>query len=199
MEARTPRVAILISGRGSNMEAILRNVRAGTLACEVALVVSSRPEAGGLERARALGFPTAALDARGLSREEFDRRLRALLEPLRLDWLVLAGYLRLLTPEIVRRYRDRIVNIHPADTRLHQGLHGYRWAFERGLASTWVTVHLVDEGIDTGRILAQAEVDLAGARTVEEVERRGLAVEHRLYSEVLGQLFQEESTEGGAP
>lgn len=198
MEDRKQRVAILISGRGSNMEAILRSVRGGGLAgrCEVALVFSSRGDAPGLSVARAFGVRTLCVEPRGRSREEYDAEVLRLLEPFAIDWLVLAGYRRILGPEVVRRYRGRIVNVHPADTREHQGLHGYRWAFERGLEKTRVTVHLVDEGLDTGPIVAQREVDLRGAQTLEEVERRGLAVEHALYSEALAGLFAERAKAG---
>ena len=104
---------------------------------------------------------------------------------MRADVVVLAGYMRMVTPRIVEAYRGRMLNIHPADTRLHQGLNGYGWAFEQKLPSTRITVHLVDEGLDTGAILAQREVDLRGADTLAEVERRGLAVEHELYPETL--------------
>ena len=191
MTARKQRIAILISGRGSNMEAILRSVREGVLrdCCEVALVVSSRAAAPGLARAKELGFETCAFEPAGLSREDYDERLLALLEPCKLDWLVLAGYMRILTPVVIRRYPERIVNIHPADTRVHQGLNAYRWAFESQLPLTTITVHLVDEGVDTGRIVAQRPVVLTGAQSLEEVEQRGLAVEHSLYCEALARLF----------
>jgi phosphoribosylglycinamide formyltransferase-1 len=185
------RIAILISGRGSNMAAILRNAQEGDLGrvCEVALVFANDPAAPGLATAREHGIPTACLASRGRERREFDGEVVALLEPYRLDYLVLAGYMRLLSPVVIDRYRNHIVNIHPADSRAYQGIHGYRWAFERGLERTLVTVHLVDEGIDTGPILAQAEVDLRGAGSLSEVERRGLAVEHHFYSAVLADLF----------
>jgi len=185
------RIAILISGRGSNMAAILRNVQEGDLGrvCEVALVFANDPQAPGLAIARERGVPTACLISRGRDRREFDRDLVVLLEPYHLDYLVLAGYMRLLSPAVIDRYRNRIVNIHPADSRAYQGIHGYQWAFEQGLPKTLVTVHLVDEGMDTGPILAQAEVDLRGAGSLAEVERRGLAVEHRFYSAVLADLF----------
>ena len=185
------RIAIFISGRGSNMEAIVRHARDDALArvCEVVLVFSNDPAAPGLEVARGYGVPVASVPSRGRDRREFDAEVVALLEPYRLDYLVLAGYMRLLSPVLIERYRHRIVNIHPADSRLYQGTHGYQWAFEQGLQKTLVTVHLVDEGMDTGPILAQAEVDLRDAGSLEEVERRGLAVEHRFYSAVLADLF----------
>ena len=182
-----PRVAILISGRGSNMVALAQAAQNGVLAgrCEIAAVVSSRPAAPGLDRARELGLAAFALDARQLDKDAYDAALLAVLENCRTDVVALAGYLRLLSPRVVARYRGRILNVHPADTVRHQGLHGYEWAFDQRLPATKITVHLVDEGLDTGRVLAQREVDLRGAETLAEVERRGLAVEHALYPEAL--------------
>lgn len=192
------RIAIFISGRGSNMEAILKQARDGMLAdcCEVALVFANTPEALGLRVAEQYGVATAFIESSGKRRRDFDRQVLDLLEPLRLDYLVLAGYMRILSPTVIERYRNRIINIHPADTRAYQGIHGYEWAFEQRLPTTKITVHLVDEGVDSGRILAQRDVDLHGAASLEEVQLRGLRVEHALYSETLrgvftGQLFEE--------
>ena len=182
-----PRMAILISGRGSNMVALAQAARSGVLAgrCGIAAVISSRPGAPGLEKARELGLETVALDARTLGKAAYDDALLAALEKCRADIIVLAGYMRILSPRVVAAYRGRILNIHPADTKLHQGLGGYDWAFAQKLPATKITVHLVDEGLDTGEILAQREVDLRGADTLAEVEHRGLAVEHQLYPEAL--------------
>ena len=186
-----PRVAILLSGRGSNMVALVEQVQDGILRdrCEVAAVLSNKPDAAGLAKASALGVPTIGLESRGKRRSAFDRELLDALEPLAPDWIVLAGYMRILTPQVIRRYPGHIVNIHPADTRRHQGLHGYEWAWEQRLDSTTVTVHVVDEGLDTGPILAQREVDLRGATSLADVERRGLAVEHVFYAQILHGLL----------
>lgn len=185
------RIAMFISGRGSNMEAILKQARDGMLAdcCEVALVFANTAEALGLRVAERYGVATAYIESRGKRRREFDRQALDLLEPLRLDYLVLAGYMRILSPIVIERYRNRIINIHPADTRVYQGIHGYEWAFEQRLPTTKITVHLVDEGVDSGRILAQRDVDLRGANSLEEVQQRGLRVEHALYSETLRDVF----------
>ena len=187
-----PRVAILISGRGTNMVALAQSARDGVLAgrCEIAAVISSRPSAPGLDKARKLGLETVALDARALGKEAYEEELLAALAKVRADVVVLAGYMRILSPRVIAAYRGRILNIHPADTKLHQGLHGYGWAFERKLPATTITVHLVDEGLDTGAILVQREVDLRGADTLAEVECRGLAVEHELYAETLRDFLQ---------
>lgn len=185
------RIAMFISGRGSNMEAILKQARDGMLAdcCEVALVFANTAEALGLRVAERYGVATAYIESRGKRRRDFDRQALDLLEPLRLDYLVLAGYMRILSPIVIERYRNRIINIHPADTRVYQGIHGYEWAFEQRLPTTKITVHLVDEGVDSGRILAQRDVDLRGANSLEEVQQRGLRVEHALYSETLRDVF----------
>lgn len=185
------RIAILISGRGSNMKAILDNVRDGTLedCCEVAVVAANKPDAPGLATARARGVETLCVESAGKTRPEFEKELLEALEPYRLDYLVLAGFMRVLSPLLVRRYANRIINIHPADTAHYRGAHGYRWAYENNLPSTLITVHYVDESVDTGPVIAQRQVDLTGATTLEEVERRGLSVEHVFYSEVLWRVF----------
>jgi len=181
----------MISGRGSNMEVILRQAKEGILrdCCEVALVFANRADAAGLETARAAGVPTASIESRGRKRRRFDREVLELLEGYRPDYLVLAGYMRILSDLFVEAYRGRIINIHTADTARFQGVGGYDWAFDNKLNETKISVHYVDEGVDTGPVIAQEVVDLTGADSLSEVERRGLAVEHRFYSEVLRQLF----------
>ncbi|MBM4353173.1 MAG: phosphoribosylglycinamide formyltransferase [Deltaproteobacteria bacterium] len=181
------RIVILISGRGSNMEAIVRNARDGVLSdcCTVELVLSSSPDAAGLEIARRYGIPTLCLDSKGQPPTAYSSSLADALEPYAPDYIVLAGFMKVLKAPLIDRYKERIINIHPADTALHRGLDGYGWAFESGLTSTKITVHFVDYGVDTGPVIAQAVVDLEGARDRQEVERRGLATEHWFYSEVL--------------
>ena len=185
------RLAILLSGRGSNMLALAEAVRAGALRelAEVAVVFSNDPAAPGLAAAAALGLPTASLASRGRKREEFDQEVVAVLRAYQPDYVVLAGYMRVLSPPFVRAFAGRIINIHPADTHQHQGLHAYEWAFANHLPETKITVHLVDEGLDTGPILAQRVVNLEGATTLAEVQRRGLTVEHALYAETLASLI----------
>ncbi len=180
------KLAVLLSGRGSNMAAILQHTRDGELAglAEVALVVSNCPDAKGLETAAAAGVPTAVVPTRR-PRAAFERELIAAIEPYSPDLIVLAGFMRLLSPVFVGHYRHRILNIHPADTRSHQGLDGYGWAFAQGLSETLITVHRVDEGLDTGPIVGQARVDLRGAASLAEVEQRGLRVEHQFYSAMI--------------
>ncbi len=186
------RLAILLSGRGSNMLALADAVRDGALKsiAEIALVFANDPAAPGLEAAAARGLPTAALPSKGRERAAFDQEVTELLQAYRPDFIVLAGYMRVLSPGFVRAFAGRIVNIHPADTHQHRGLHAYEWAFDNQLKETKITVHLVDEGLDTGPILAQRTVNLEGASTLAEVQRRGLVVEHELYAETLASLIQ---------
>ncbi|WP_345108735.1 phosphoribosylglycinamide formyltransferase [Hymenobacter algoricola] len=188
------RVAILLSGRGSNMVALVEAVQKGILQdlAAVAVVFSNKPAAPGLATAAALGCATASLASQGKKRAEFDAEVVELLNRYAPDYIVLAGYMRILSPTFIRAFAGRILNIHPADTHQHQGLHAYEWAFDNQLPETKITVHLVDEGLDTGPILAQQAVDLRGAATLAEVERRGLAVEHQLYAATLAELIEKE-------
>jgi phosphoribosylglycinamide formyltransferase-1 len=174
------RIAIFISGRGSNMEAILKNIEKDELGkyCDVALVFSNNPEAKGLQTAKKFGVHTACIPSKGKQREQFDQEVVDYLEPLKIDYIVLAGFMRILTPVIINKYSKRIINIHPADTKEFKGVGAYEWAFENKKPETKVTVHIVDEGVDTGKVIGKKIVDLRGAETLEEVERRGLAVEH---------------------
>jgi len=108
-----------------------------------------------------------------------------------IEYVILAGFMRILGPQVVQAFPRRIFNIHPADTRVHQGLHGYEWAVAQKLKSTKITVHLLDEGLDTGPILAQADVDLTDATTFEQVQARGLRAEHALYSRAIRDFLLE--------
>jgi phosphoribosylglycinamide formyltransferase-1 len=191
-EGRRARLAILLSGRGSNMLALVEATKTGVLKdlAEVVVVFSNKPDAFGLEVAAAVGCPVASLPSQGRKREAFDAEAAALLQQYQPDLVVLAGYMRILSPAFIQPFAGRILNIHPADTQRHQGLHAYEWAFENKLPETKITVHLVDEGLDTGPILAQQTVDLRGAETLAEVERRGLAVEHDLYARTLAELIK---------
>ncbi len=172
----------------------MKNAQSGILqdCCEVVLVFSNNPDARGLQIARDLGVHTAWMSHKGKQREEFDREIVELLKPYRLDYIVLAGYMRIITPVLIEPYRNRILNIHPADTAQYQGAHGYEWAFEQKLERTKITVHYIDEGVDTGNVLEQREVDLRGAETLDDIAQRGLNVEHAFYSQVLRKVCTEE-------
>ncbi|MBD3224251.1 MAG: phosphoribosylglycinamide formyltransferase [Caldithrix sp.] len=188
---RKKRIAILISGTGSNMAAIVKETQNGILkdVCRVELVLSNKYSAKGLQTAGELGVPTKVVPSKGKERENYDREVLQVLEPYQPDYIVLAGFMRILSPVFIRAYKNRIINIHPADTRQFQGVGGYEWAFENGLQETCITVHYVDEGVDTGPIIGQKKVDLRGAHSVDEVKARGLPIEHSFYSEVLKDVF----------
>ena len=176
------------------MLALVEAIKTGPLQglAEVVVVFSNKPDAPGLELAAAQGCPVASLPSQGRQRVAYDAEAAALLKQYQPDFVVLAGYMRILSPAFIQPFAGRILNIHPADTHQHQGLHAYEWAFDNQLTETKITVHLVDEGMDTGPILAQQVVDLHGADTLAEVERRGLAVEHKLYAEALASLIKQE-------
>jgi len=191
------RLAILASGRGSNAEALIRACQGGTVRAEAALVLADR-EAGVLKVAGQLGVPFQKIEAKEFAdRAAHERALAGVLQAERIDVLALAGYRRLLSPFLIgflydpRLAQSRILNIHPADTRAYQGLHGYAWALQQGLKQTAVTVHYVDEGMDTGRILAQESLPIHPGESLEQLEQRGLALEHRLYPQALQILVVE--------
>jgi len=177
------------------MEAIAEEVRNGVLRgiCEIVLVFSNRPSAPGLESANERGLRTACIPSKGKSREAFDREVLDLLKLYTPDYIVLAGYMRLLSSVLLRAYPRRIINIHPADSRFYQGVEGYAWAFRNSLPETRITVHYVDEGMDTGEIIEQRELDIRGMDSLKEVERAGLELEHRMYSRVLKKVFENDA------
>jgi phosphoribosylglycinamide formyltransferase-1 len=173
------------------MLAIARNVQQGILqdVCRIQTVFSNNTDAAGLTVAAELGIATHCIASKGKKRSTYNTMLLEWLQEQNPDYIVLAGYMRVLPAEITRAFPHRIINIHPADTAQHQGLHAYDWAWENKLSSTCITVHYVDEGLDTGQVIGKREVDLRGASSLEEVERRGLAVEHSFYSQCLKQVF----------
>lgn len=186
------RLGILLSGRGSNFLAIQRAVAAGELDAEIALVVSNRPQAAGLERARELGLEAvAAPQADGESREAHEERVLAALAEAEVDWVCLAGYMRLLSAGFVRRYRHRLLNIHPSLLPAFPGLEAQRQALEHGVRVAGCTVHLVDEGLDNGPIVVQRAVPVRDDDTVESLSARILEQEHLAYPQALKRLLGE--------
>lgn len=181
------RVAVLISGRGSNMAALIEAAKAQDYPAEIVLVVSNRPDASGLERARAAGIATAIVDHRpfGEDREAFERALDAQLQAYRIDLVCLAGFMRLLTPPFVRRWSGRMLNIHPALLPEFKGLHTHRRALAAGVKRHGATVHFVVPEMDCGPIVAQDSVPVLEDDTEESLAARVLEVEHRLYPQAL--------------
>jgi phosphoribosylglycinamide formyltransferase 1 len=185
------KILIMISGRGSNMEAIAENVKTGILkeVCEITEVFSNKSDAPGLQIAESMDLNTVGIDSKGKKRKTYNNLLLEHLKDLNPDYIVLAGYMKIIPAAIIRSFPNRIINIHPADTAMHQGLHGYDWAFENKLKETKVTVHFVDVGLDTGRVIGKKEVDIANCKTLVEVEKAGLKVEHKFYSECLKEIL----------
>jgi phosphoribosylglycinamide formyltransferase-1 len=179
------RLGILLSGRGSNFEAIARNVAAGTIPAEIAIVISNRPDAAGLETARHLGLNAVALPSRGLDRETYDRQLIAALREARVDLICLAGYMRLLSGMFVREFPMRIVNIHPSLLPAFPGLDAQHQAWEYGVKISGCTVHFVDEHLDHGPVILQSAVPVHEDDTAETLSARILAEEHKIYSEAI--------------
>ena len=180
------RVAILISGRGSNMRALVENAAE----YEVALVASNKPEAAGLEWARERGLQTWALDSKGVEKEAFDRMLSAALDSHRVGTIALAGFMRILSPWFVEEWRGRIVNIHPSLLPKYRGLDTHARAIEAGDSISGCSVHLVTEELDAGEVLGQAEVPVEPGDTAATLEQRVLAAEHALYPRVLNEFVQ---------
>ena len=174
-------LAILLSGRGSNFLAIHEAVKRGDLNASICCVISNIEHAPGFARARALGLNALFLPSNGAGRIEYDRLLLETLRPYHPAVICLAGFMRILTPEFVREYKGRIVNIHPALLPAFPGLHAQRQALEYGVKISGCTVHLVDEGVDTGPILLQKAVDVRDEDTEESLSTRILEQEHQIY------------------
>ena len=179
------RLGILLSGRGSNFEAIADNVSAGKIDAEIAAVISNRPEARGLESARSRGLNVISLPSRGLARDEYDLLLVEELRRNAVDLVCLAGFMRLLGSGFVRAFPNRILNIHPSLLPAFPGLDAQRQALEHGVKVSGCTVHFVDENLDAGPIVLQAAVPVCDDDTVETLSARILREEHRIYSEAI--------------
>lgn len=183
-------IGVLISGRGSNLQAIIDAIRAGRLDARVALVISNRAGAQGLDRARAAGIETLVLDHRHYSsREAFDLAMVGALRARGVELVCLAGFMRLLSPAFIGAFEGRILNIHPALLPSFPGLHAQRQALEHGVKVAGATVHFVDAQLDAGPIVAQAAVPVLDGDTEVELSARILAEEHRLYPEAIGRIL----------
>ncbi|MGI0101693.1 MAG: phosphoribosylglycinamide formyltransferase [Nitrosotalea sp.] len=184
-------LGILISGRGSNMEAILRAVKKKKIPAKSAVVISNKPDAKGLKVAQKLGVKTAIVDSSGLKGGswEYDQKIVSVLEENGVTpkngLVCLAGFMRIMSPEFIRHYRGRIINIHPALLPAFPGLHSQRQAVEHGVKYSGCTVHFVDEGVDTGPIILQAVVKVKDDDTEDMLSKRILEQEHKIYSKAV--------------
>jgi phosphoribosylglycinamide formyltransferase 1 len=179
------RLAILISGRGSNFEAIADSVQAGRLDAEIAVVISNREDAPGLEIARRRGIPAVAVPSRGLDREIYDRMLVAEIRKHRADLVCLAGFMRMLSAGFVREFPLAILNIHPSLLPAFPGLEAQHQALDHGVKISGCTVHFVDEYLDAGPIVLQAAVPVLDDDTAATLAARILKEEHRIYTEAI--------------
>jgi phosphoribosylglycinamide formyltransferase-1 len=186
MRATPLRLGVLASGRGSNLQAILDAIDAGRCPARVVVVVSDRPGATALDRARRAGAKAVHVDPHGyVDRAAFDRAVAAVLAEHAVELVCLAGYMRLLSPEFVAAWRGRILNVHPALLPAFRGLHAQRQALDYGVRVSGATIHFVDEGVDTGPIVLQAAVPVLDDDTETALAARVLAEEHRLYPEAI--------------
>jgi phosphoribosylglycinamide formyltransferase-1 len=183
-------VGVLVSGRGSNLQALIDAARAGALGGEVAVVISNVDSAPALERAGKAGIPALFRDHRGRAREAFDAELAEILHAHAVDLVCLGGYMRLLSAGFIRAFPGRVVNVHPSLLPAFPGREAQRQAWEHGVKVTGATVHLVDEGLDSGPILLQEAVPVLASDSVEDLSARILLAEHRIYPRAVKVLLE---------
>jgi phosphoribosylglycinamide formyltransferase-1 len=179
------KLGILLSGRGSNFEAIASNIASGVLDAEIAIVISNREEAAGLSTARVRGLNAVCIPSKGMERAAYDRLVLAELRKNEVDLVCLAGFLRLLTAEFVRAFPERIINVHPSLLPAFPGLDAQHQALTHGVKITGCTVHFVDENLDAGPIILQSAVSVLDDDTADTLSARILKEEHRIYTEAL--------------
>lgn len=198
---RRVRTAVLISGSGSNMAALIEAAKAPHYPAEIVLVVSNNPDAAGLKKAEAAGVQAIAIDHRpfGKDRESHEYALQAALEKAGAELVVLAGYMRILTPFLVRAWAGRMLNIHPSLLPLYPGLHTHRRAIDAGDAEAGVTVHLVTTDLDAGPTLGQARVPILPGDTEDTLAARVLVEEHKLYPACLAEVARALQEDGLPP
>ncbi len=184
------RLGVLLSGRGSNFQAIARHCASGALDADIAIVISNRPDAGGLDAAASLGIPARAIPSQGIERQAHDRMVAEALDEARVDLVILAGYMRILSAWFIQHYPRRILNIHPALLPAFPGLDAQHQAWEYGVHFAGCTVHFVDEKMDSGPIIAQAVVPVQETDTADDLAARILVEEHRLYSDAIAKVLK---------
>jgi len=187
------KIAVLVSGRGSNLQAIIDNIVKETLSAELAVVISDQADAYALERARKHNVPAVHVSTKGFKgrRDEYDALLVKELQKRNVDLVCLAGFMRIITPTLIKAFPNRILNIHPALLPAFPGLHVQKKAIEHGAKFSGCTVHFVDEGMDTGPIIIQAVVPILDKDTEDSLSERILKQEHKIYSRAI-QLYAEE-------
>jgi phosphoribosylglycinamide formyltransferase-1 len=180
------RIGVLLSGRGSNFEALADSIASSRIPdAEIAIVISNREDAPGIDRAKTRGMATRVIPSKGLERETYDRQVVAALNDHKVDLVCLAGYMRLLSPHFVASFPNRILNIHPSLLPSFPGLESQRQALEYGVKFAGCTVHFVDENLDAGPIVLQSVVSVRDDDTEDTLATRILEEEHRIYSEAV--------------
>lgn len=185
------KLGVLISGSGSNLQSIIDNIEKGYLKAAIKVVICNKPDAFGIKRAQKHGIPVVVLKHEDFgTREDYDRELIRILKSNDVDLVVLAGFMRILTPAFLKAFHQRVINIHPALLPSFPGTHGQKDAFEYGVKFSGCTVHFVDEGVDTGPIIIQSIVPVLPDDTAETLAARILKEEHRIYPQAI-QFFAE--------
>jgi len=191
MPPKKNRIGILISGRGSNMLALSDAIDSGTIPnAEIAIVISDKAHAPGLQLAKERGIQTVAIERRGRNQQEHEQEIIAALREYRVELVCLAGYMRLLSPCFIEAFRERILNIHPSLLPAFPGLDAQQQALEHGVKVSGCTVHLVDETLDGGPIIGQRAVPVLEGDTVETLSARILEQEHKLYAEAVALVLE---------
>lgn len=189
------RIGVLASGRGSNLQAIINAIESGRLNCDVVFVLSNNSDAGALEIAKKKNIPALHLSEKKYHKENFEESLIDLLNQFKPDLIVLAGYMKLVPKSVIEIYKNRIINIHPALLPKYggKGMYGmniHRAVFDAGEKESGVTVHLVNEKYDEGKILYQEKVDISDCNSAEEIAEKILKVEHKVYPEVIQKIIE---------
>ena len=182
------KLGVLVSGSGSNLQAIIDNIEGGRLDARIQIIVSNLPEVYALERARKHGIPSLVLPHKGLKREEFDQKVVEVLKAHDVELVILAGFMRIITPVLLRAFPMRVMNIHPALLPAFPGTHVWQAEVDSGVKFAGCTVHFVDEGTDTGPIILQAVVPVYDEDTADTLNARILKQEHKVYSQAI-QLY----------
>jgi len=180
------KIGVLVSGNGSNLEALITAIKKDNLSAEIAVVISNKPEVYALERASLAGIATRFVEEKkGEKKEEYDSRIKEILDDYGVDLVLLAGYMRVLTENFVQNYQGRLINIHPSLLPSFPGLNAQKQALEAGVKVTGATVHFVDEGLDSGPIIIQSPTRVEENDTEESLKERILRVEHWIYPQAL--------------
>lgn len=186
------KIAILASGNGTNFEVLAKHFKTGDIPGQLTLLFCNHPDAPVMERAKRLGIPAKSFTVKSCGgKEEYEKRLLQLLQKEQIDFIILAGYLRVVGPTILERYEHRIINLHPAWLPEYPGLHSIERAFNDRKKQTGVTVHYIDSGLDTGPIIAQRRVPILATDTIDSLEARIHETEHQLYPEAVKQVLTE--------